>query len=219
MKNFLFFFLFLIISCSKTEYGKMSEPEQLVDKIAKNYGYGEWKKVKEIKFDFNVKRDSLSTIRNWVWNLENDSVYLNSSDMTIQFHRKNVLSEEEKHADSRFINDQFWAFTTHNIKNCTDCELSIEREVTTPIAKENRTKLTVVFPETGGYTPGDAYDLFVDDEGNVYEWIYRRANQDEPNMITTWQDHKTVNGIKYAENHFTQNGKSNIFITNVQVVK
>ena len=46
-------------------------------------------------------------------------------------------------------------------------------------------KLTIVYGDEGGYTPGDAYDFYFGDDHIIKEWVFRKGNATEPSTMTT----------------------------------
>ena len=64
--------LVLLFSC-KTEQKKDANPqniEQTVpEKIAYAHGLKNWKNVEELKFAFNVDRETMHFERGWIWNI------------------------------------------------------------------------------------------------------------------------------------------------------
>ena len=76
-------------------------------------------------------------------------------------------------------------------------------------------KLTIVYSSEGGYTPGDAYDFFFDDDYKIREWIFRKSNQTEPSTITTWEDYESVGGLLISKMHVKDTGDSSISFTDV----
>jgi len=77
--------------------------------------------------------------------------------------------------------------------------------------------LTIVYDNKGGYTPGDAYDLYFDDDYIIREWVFRKANQAEPSMTTTWENYTAINGLKLALDHKTAEGNFNLYFTGIKV--
>ncbi len=77
-------------------------------------------------------------------------------------------------------------------------------------------KLTIVYGNEGGYTPGDAYDLYFADDYMLKEWIFRKGNQKEPSMATTWEDYAEINGLKLAQTHKNNEGFK-LYFTNLEV--
>ena len=79
------------------------------------------------------------------------------------------------------------------------------------------TRLIVTYPPTGGYTPGDVYELFVDKDHKVTHWIYRRGGSPKPTRITTWEDNKQLGPLTVSMNHTGSDGKFRLYFTDVAV--
>ena len=77
--------------------------------------------------------------------------------------------------------------------------------------------VVVSYPTEGGYTPGDAYDLFLDKNDRIIQWVYRRGGAKEPTRITTWEDHRQVGPLLLALNHYGQDKNFHVWFTDVAV--
>ena len=78
-------------------------------------------------------------------------------------------------------------------------------------------KLTIVYANEGGYTPGDAYDFYFEDDFIVREWIYRKSNQEEPSLTTTWEDYVEIGGLKLPQDHKKAEPGFSLNFTNIAV--
>ena len=78
-------------------------------------------------------------------------------------------------------------------------------------------KLTIVYGQEGGYTPGDAYDFFIGKDSLVAEWVFRRANQPEPSLVATWEQYQQLMGLKLASMHQNAEGTFRISFTGIEV--
>jgi hypothetical protein len=65
--------------------------------------------------------------------------------------------------DRAFINDKFRALIPFQLV-WDDVEYTTETLVAAPISQKLMNKLTITYPDKGGYTPGDAYDIFFDED-------------------------------------------------------
>jgi len=77
--------------------------------------------------------------------------------------------------------------------------------------------MVVTYPSTGGYTPGDVYELFLDNEYKLTHWVYRRGGSPEPTRITTWEDHRHVGPLTLSLMHQGAEGNFRLWFTNVGV--
>lgn len=215
MRKFKSYFLFIAIIISSQNM--LSQEGSILEKVANAHGLENWKNVNQIKFTFNVDRGGELFRRNWTWETKKGNVTMVSEKDTISYSR-NSIDDKVKEADANFINDKYWLLAPfqlvwdgNNIKH----EHTVNSEA--PIAKKPMQKLTIVYGNEGGYTPGDAYDFYFGDDYIVQEWVFRKANQPEPSMITTFEDYEEVNGMKIAKMHKMGEGNFKLFFTDFEV--
>ena len=79
--------------------------------------------------------------------------------------------------------------------------------------------ITILYDNKVGYTPGDAYDLYYDQNNTVREWTYRKENDSLPTMQTTFEDYQSYKGLNIATNHITLDGNTNIYFSDIKVIK
>jgi hypothetical protein len=85
------------------------------------------------------------------------------------------------------------------------------------MSKKLLKKITITYGDEGGYTPGDAYDFYYDENYMVREWVYRRGNVSEYSMVTTWEDYNNYNGIKIASDHKAPENAVHLYFTDIAV--
>ncbi|SNZ01907.1 hypothetical protein [Flagellimonas pacifica] len=197
--------ILFLLSC-KTEPKKVEQKEvqqkTILEKIAQAHGYDNWKSVKEFTFTFNVDRDSSHFERTWKWNPKtNDIMAISSGKDTLSYNRKSMDSTSFK-TNAGFINDRYWILAPFNlIWDSGNFTYEHAESQKAPISGTPMQKLTIVYGNDGGYTPGDAYDFYFKGDFIVREWVFRKANQVEPSMITTWEDYAEIKGLKLAQDH------------------
>ena len=219
MKKSIILLIILIISVSckqKQETKDAKKDISIAEKIAKANGFENWKNVALINFTFNVDKDTTHFERSWSWKPKTGDVTLISGKDTISYNRKSVDSISLK-ADKGFINDKFWLLAPFQL--VWDSGTTISEPITeeAPISKTQLNKITLTYPNEGGYTPGDAYDFYFGDDFIVKEWIFRRGNTKEPTMMTSWENYQDFNGLKIALEHKKPEENWNLYFTNVEV--
>ena len=153
--------LFLILASCKTdkkaEVQEAAEEPGILDKVAQAHGYGHWDSVKEIRFTFNVDRDTTHFERSWIWKPGSSEVTGISAGDTVTYKRNAVDSTLSK-LDGAFINDKYWFLAPFQLvwdrKN-----FSYEHtdSVSSPLAGKKMQKLTIVYGNCLLYT-SDAAD-------------------------------------------------------------
>lgn len=189
-------------SCKKdtknsNETSKPIQPEKeitIVSKIANTYGYDNWDNVEKVNFSFVVNPGENESSRSWEWNPKSGKVILNSKDNNISYQRGNI-KEEYVDTDRAFVNDSFWLlFPFHLVWD--DIEYEVVENSTSPINNKETTKLIVKYPDEGGYTPGDKYEVYINDDYQILEWTYHPKGKEEPALANTFEDLSNFDGIK-----------------------
>ena len=188
----------------------------IAEKIANRYGLENWNNVNTIKFTFNVDRDSSHFQRSWEWHPKTNDVVLNSKTDTLRYNRKNIDSTIIN-ADKAFINDKYWLLTPFNLVWDSGTTMSEPTKEKSPLSNKELNKITLTYSNEGGYTPGDAYDFYYNDDFVIEEWIYRKANAPEPTMMTTWEDNQELNGIVIPMSYKKTSDNWELYFTDVKV--
>lgn len=188
------------------------------EKIANANGFENWKNVSEISFTFNVNRGENHFFRSWIWKPKTGDVIMMREKDTIAYNRSKMDSLIMK-TDGAFINDKYWLLAPYQIVWDEGTTFSEKQNVVAPISKDILNQLTIVYGNNGGYTPGDAYDLFYDTDFKIKEWNYRQANAEKPSMSATWEDYENFNGLEIAKTHKDSTGNFKLYFTNISVKK
>ncbi|MGB5822127.1 MAG: hypothetical protein WBG90_21775 [Saonia sp.] len=212
--------ILLFSNCKTEKKAETPEPKielTILEEVAYAHGFENWKTVKEIQFTFNVDRDTSHFERKWIWKPKTNEVTGISLGDTVTYNRNRVDSTLTK-VDAAFINDKYWLLAPFNLvwdKN--NVEYEHNTEVETPISKQSMQKLTIVYGNAGGYTPGDAYDFYFGDDYQVKEWVFRKENQKKPSMTTTWEDYIDRNGLKISSMHKNAEGNFKLYLSDIEV--
>lgn len=223
------FILFLLLGCTNGQKSSqnansestLAQSDSLQNKpightIANANGYENWNNISEIAFTFNVDRGANHFERSWSWKPKSNEVSLISEKDTTSYNRSQMDSLHLK-TDAAFINDKYWLLAPFQLVWDKGIIMTEEQNALAPISKDTLHQLTIVYPDQGGYTPGDAYDFFYDENHKIREWNYRKSNAQTPTMSTTWEDYQSFNGIEIATTHRDSTGNFKLYFTNISV--
>ncbi|WNH13301.1 hypothetical protein [Thalassobellus suaedae] len=213
MQKLLFIICFttLCLSCKQKKEQTIVEPEiSVAQKIANAHGFENWKHVSEIQFTFFEKR-------NWTWKPKTNDITLITETDTINYNKK-TLDSISQNADKAFTNDKFWLLIPFQLVWDTAATISEPIKTEAPISKVQMNKITLTYPNEGGYTPGDAYDIFYGDDYIIKEWAYRKGNQAEAGLVNTFENYQNFNGLKIALDHKKETSDWNLKFSNVKVI-
>jgi len=212
MKNLLLSlsFFVLLVSCQQRE----TLPDTLPMQVAKAYGFENWDQVKSIGYTWNVQRDSATVVsRTWKWNIQDSTVSYAGADTSFTY---SLVADSLPKQDGAFINDKYWALMPFQLAWDKGYTYEVVENVSSPIQSLSSTKLSIIYGADGGYTPGDAYDLYLDKNNRILEWTFRRGNGTE-GRTWTWEKAAAFGPIELSLEHKDAAGKRFIWLTDVKV--
>ncbi len=213
--------LLLVSACksdkSKTQLTEKNKTLTIAEKIANAHGFENWKNVSEVKFTFKVDRDTIKGKgRSWIWKPKDDRVTMIAGETTVSYLRSEMDSTHIG-ADRGFINDKYWLLVPFQLVWDASVTISESKKTVAPISNDELNMITIEYSNEGGYTPGDAYDIFYDDDYLIKEWVFRKGNSKEPSLTTTFENYKDYNGIKIATDHKMTAGNWNLNFTDISI--
>lgn len=197
-------------------------PDTLARLAARNAGAAEFHRVGALHFVFKLSLEGKDVERRWTWHPHEDSVLYRGKDpggLEVQaaWSRRNRFSMESPQVqalDKWFVNDQYWLlFPLHLV---WDKGVRLESAAAGPDGGE-AWRLTAVYPAQGGYTPGDAYDLFLDSRGVVKRWIFRKGNAPGPTREALWSPPVQVGPLRLSLDRKGPEGRFRIRFDDVRV--
>ncbi|SDR95149.1 hypothetical protein SAMN04515667_1065 [Formosa sp. Hel1_31_208] len=188
----------------------------IAEKIAQAHGFDNWKNVNDIQFTFNVDRGDSHFERSWEWYPKTDDVTLTLDNDIIKYNRT-VVDSAFVQTDKSFINDKFWFLAPFQLVWDDGTTISEAIKEVAPMSKIELNKITITYGNEGGYTPGDAYDFYFNDDYIIQEWVYRKGNSESPSMTTTFENYEDFNGLKIAKEHKMTEGNFNLYFSNISV--
>ncbi|MDX5479214.1 MAG: hypothetical protein LPJ98_12245, partial [Cyclobacteriaceae bacterium] len=196
MKNIKFTLLAMVfvsfLSCKSEE-----AEDSLPMKVAKAYGFDNFDKLTSIAYTWNVQVNPETVrSRDWKWNIKERTVLFADADTSFTYSL-DLPKEELPKIDGGFINDKYWLMFPFQLVWDTGYTYVVMEDATAPISGDKCTQLTIIYNDADGYTPGDAYDLYLDEKFMIKEWVFRRGNGVEGRPIT-WENEKEFKGVKFA---------------------
>jgi hypothetical protein len=193
------------------------------ERIGREYGLDGWDRVEELRYTFNVRAGEREVSRAWIWRVKDRTVSFRDEVAGGEPYTYSLddvgenATEELRRIDHRFINDQYWLLFALHIAWDTDAAVVVAPEAPLPIGEGTATKVTVQYPKEGGYTPGDAYDVFVDADMRVVQWVYRQGGQEEPSLATTWEDQRRFGPLLIPTKFRSSDGTVKVWFSGVEV--
>ncbi|MCO4781412.1 MAG: hypothetical protein KC646_03755 [Candidatus Cloacimonetes bacterium] len=184
-------------------------------KIAKKYGIDQFSKVETIEYTWNVTSKRGSASRFWRYNPNTQEVFYKNEKEEKTWKRSDI-PKDLKSLDGDFINDQYWVLFPFHLLWDPGVIFVTGLKKTAPLAKKEYNWLRIAYPKDLGYTPGDAYELYYDDELTIHEWSYHSKGEKKASLATSWEKPKTVEGITYAT-EFNNDSGFKLWISDLKI--
>ncbi len=208
-----FFFSVALIRCNQSSTGK-----KITHPIAEANGIDSFKNVQMLEFTFNAQKDTgAASSRHWRWfPKSNEVVFITDSNIT-RFKRYDTSTQDLKKLNARFTNDEYWLLYPFHLAWDNGFELTDSSMKAAPISGKNLRKITTKYNNKDGFTPGDMYDVYVDEKNRIQEWAYHSGGSAGPSLVTTWENYKDIKGLQIAQDHKSKDGKFHLWFTGIQV--
>lgn len=224
MKKFFGSFLLLMIFLScKNDFRELDrdaalekEKSSILADIATANGLEHFSQVRELNYTFNVEiKDSMVSQRSWTWKPQEQKVTMTEGGTATTYDYRQQAEQYPK-VDHKFINDQYWLLFPYHLV-WDDLEFEYHEKATAPISGTELQHVVISYPQDAGYTPGDIYEIYFDDDNIIREWKYRARGRNENPLVTTWEDYQEFNGINISTMHRTPDGTFQLFFTDISV--
>ena len=191
-------------------------------RIGQSYGVQYFDQIEQVQYTFNVRKGDKHARRFWIWEPKLDRVTFDGMDYKdpITYFRKDLQtnpSNKLKSIDAWFINDNYWFLFPFHVAMDTQTTVEDVGRKQLPMGDGEAACVVVTYPVQGGYTPGDVYELYLDESYRVTQWIYRRGGSEIPTRIATWEDHRYLGPLVFSLNHQGDDGNFRIWFTQVGV--
>ena len=215
--------LLLTVGMTSCAGRSKEHPTTVRQLIAESYGLQHFNEVGKIQYTFNVKLGEKLISRFWIWEPRLDRVTFKGMDFqeAITYNRDEIEGTESnklKKIDAWFINDNYWLLFPYHVAWDTNAKVEDIGRKALPMGAGKARCVVVTYPATGGYTPSDVYDLFLDDQYRLMQWVYRRGGSEKPTRISTWEDHRKVGPLTVSLNHQGEDQNFRVWFTTVGVM-
>ena len=105
-----------------------------------------------------------------------------------------------------------------HLKWADDMTVTDRGQVKLPIGAGMGRQVTVAYPATsGGYTPGDVYELFLNDQSLPVQWSFHKGGAAQATLTTTWEDWQELGPLRLPLNHVGSDGKFRLWFDDLKV--
>jgi hypothetical protein len=205
------FFVFAVLLFPMAAWAQTRPP--IVEQLAKTYGLDSYGQIDAVRYTFNLDIPAFKLVisRTWTWEPKTGQVTYESKDkdgkpVKVTYNRNQLSSAPDNvknEIEPGFVNDNYWFIFPFHVFWDTSAIVTVKEKQKLPIGTGTATLVSVKYPaETGGYTPGDTWDLYVGANGRIVQFVYHRGGPKKPsNLTATWAGYKKAGPLLVATDH------------------
>lgn len=217
--------VFGVLVLAATSWAQERPP--IVEKIAKTYGLASFGQIEAIRYTFTLQLPGLNLSRSWIWEPKSGRVTYEGKDKSgkpvkVTYLRSQLSSQSanvKEDIDPGFINDQYWLVFPFHVSWDTGAMVEDAGMKKLPLGRGSAEKVVVKY-SSGGYTPGDTWELYVGADGRIQELVFHHGGSVKPSVvIATWAGYKKAGPLLVSTDHRgTADGKPlRLFFSDVAV--
>lgn len=198
------------------------------EQLARTYGLDSFGQIEAIRYTWNAQFPGVNISHSWVWEPKTNKVSYEGKDkegkpVKVSYMRSELSGQPEavkSEVDPAFVNDNYWLLFPFHAHWDTSATVTDQGMKQLPIGNGSAKLVSVKYPNQGGYTPGDTWDLYVGKDDRVEQFVYHRGGPKKPSVvITTWEGYKKAGPLLISTDHQgTADGNPvRIFISDVSV--
>jgi hypothetical protein len=183
----------------------------ILEKVAKAYGVDSWNQIEAIRYTWNLQFGALNISRSWEWEPKTTKVSYDGKDkdgkpVKVTYMRTELGKQPDSvknDVDPAFINDNYTLLFP--LKAYWDSSPTVIDQGTynLPLGSGSAELVAVRYPaESGGYTPGDTWELYVGKDNRVEYFVYHRGGARKPSLLyATWGSQKKAGPLLISTDH------------------
>jgi len=218
--------VFAVLVLAATSWAQTRPP--LLEKIANTYGLDSYGQIEGIRYTFNLEVPGFKLTRSWEWNPKTNKISFEGSDkegkpVKVTYMRSELSSQPDNvknEVDPGFQNDNYWLLFPFHAYWDSSATVTDQGMHKLPVGTGSAELVSVKYPNEGGYTPGDTWELYVGKGNRVELLVYHRGGPMKPSLVTTtWAGYKKAGPLLVSTDHRgTADGKPlHIYLTDVSV--
>jgi hypothetical protein len=206
------FLVFGVLVLAPNSWAQKRPP--ILEQVAKTYGLDSFGQIDAIRYTWNAQFPGVNLSRSWVWEPKTGKVSYMRSELGSQ---SDAVKNE---VDPGFINDNYWLLFPFHAYWDTSATVTDQGMHKLPVGNGSAELVAVKYPNEGGYTPGDTWELYVGNGNRVEQFVYHRGGPKKPSLvIATWAGYEKAGPLLISTEHRgTADGKPlHIFLSDVSV--
>jgi hypothetical protein len=199
---------FVVLVLAATSWAQTRPP--IVEKVAKAYGLDSFGQIEAIRYTWSAEFPGVNVSHIWEWEPKTNKVTYSGKDkegkpVNVTYLRGQLSSQPDNvknQIDPSFMNDNYWLLFPFHAYWDASATVTDQGMRKLPVGAGSAELVSVKYPNQGGYTPGDTWDLYVGKDNRVEQFVYHRGGAQKPSLVTaTWAGYKTAGPLVISTDH------------------
>jgi hypothetical protein len=215
MKNYLRITVTTVLFCGMLALASASRAQNrapILDQVAKTYGIDSWDKVEAVRYTWSVDIPGLfKATHKWEWEPKTGKISFESTDkegkpIKVTYDSSQLASQPDQvknEVEPAFVNDNYWLIFPFHAYWDKSASAIDQGKFNLPVGPGMAELVPIKYPaESGGFTPGDIWDLYVGKDNRVVYFVYHRGGAKPPSRVfATWEGYKKAGPILFSTEH------------------
>lgn len=205
------------------------ERAPILQEVAKTFGLDSFGQIEAIRYTWNGEIPGVFKLSHtWEWEPKTNKVSYEGKDkdgkpVKVSYNRSELSSQSDEvknQIDPAFINDNYWLIFPFHASWDTSATVTDQGTKKVPVGAGSAKLVSVKYPNEGGYTPGDTWELYVGKNNRIEHMVYHRGGPKKPSLVVaTWTGYKKAGPLLVSTEHRgTADGKPlHIFLSDVSI--
>jgi len=183
----------------------------IAQQIAKTYGLDSFGQIEAIRYTFNLELAALNIklSHKWEWEPKTGRVSYEGKDKAGNPVKATYLRSElgsqpanvKDEIDPAFMNDQYWLVFPFHVIWDTGADVEDTGKHKLSFGKGSVERVVVKY-SSGGYTPGDTWELYVGSDNRVQELVFHHGGSAKPSLVVaTFAGYKKAGPLLISTEH------------------
>ena len=219
----------VILALTSCEH-KPSIAPTVAGQLAKTYGLESYEQIDAVRYTFNLQVPglNLNLSRTWTWEPKTGQVTYEGKDkegkpVKATYLRSQLSNQSDmvkNEIDPGFINDNYWFQLPFHVYWDSSANVQDKGAQPLPQGSGSARLVSVKYPSDIGYTPGDTWDLYLDQDNRIEQMVYHRGGPKKPSLvIASWEGYKKAGPLVVSTEHrgTADGGALRLFFSDVAV--
>src|SRR6201998_2116291 len=183
-----------LVPAASSRGAQLSPAAQLppaAEQMAKTYGLDSFGQIEGIRYTFNVEFHGAKVSRTWEWEPKTGKITYEGKDKDGHPEKVTYLRSElstkpdtvKNEIDPNFFNDQYWLLFPLHVAWDHSPTVTDDGMQKPPQGEGSGARIGVRYPSDVGYYPGDDWELYLDADHRVAQFVFHRGGPKKPSLI------------------------------------